>query len=177
MRLNARSGFVVLLSLLVLMSRPTGSSGASPIVTESPNIILIYADDLGYGDLGSYGATGYRTPNLDRMAGEGIRLTSFYVATAVCSASRAALLTGSYPNRIGIRGALDHTAKTGLNPEELTIAEVLKQRGYATAIYGKWHLGHHPPYLPTRQGFDEYYGLPYSNDMWPRHPVNPGCYP
>ena len=177
MRLNARSGFVVLLSLLVLMSRPTGSSGASPIVTESPNIILIYADDLGYGDLGSYGATGYRTPNLDRMAGEGIRLTSFYVATAVCSASRAALLTGSYPNRIGIRGALDHTAKTGLNPEELTIAEVLKQRGYATAIYGKWHLGHHPPYLPTRQGFDEYYGLPYSNDMWPNHPVTKNYYP
>lgn len=177
MRLNARSGFVLLLSLLILMNRPTGSSGACPIGTASPNIILIYADDLGYGDLGSYGATGYRTPNLDRMAGEGIRLTSFYVATAVCSASRAALLTGSYPNRIGIRGALDHTAKTGLNPEELTIAEVLKQRGYATAIYGKWHLGHHPEYLPTRQGFDEYYGLPYSNDMWPNHPVTKNYYP
>ena len=163
--------------LLVLAVEASDSSKADAVVQRPPNVILIYADDLGYGDLGSYGAQGYRTPNLDRMAAEGIRLTNFYVATAVCSASRAALLTGAYPNRIGIRGALDHTAKIGLNPEEETIAEVLKRRNYATAIYGKWHLGHHPQFLPTRQGFDEYYGLPYSNDMWPNHPVTRNYYP
>ncbi len=163
--------------LLMLAVEASDSSKADAVVQRPPNVILIYADDLGYGDLGSYGAQGYRTPNLDRMAAEGIRLTNFYVATAVCSASRAALLTGAYPNRIGIRGALDHTAKIGLNPEEETIAEVLKRRNYATAIYGKWHLGHHPQFLPTRQGFDEYYGLPYSNDMWPNHPVTRNYYP
>jgi arylsulfatase A len=142
-----------------------------------PNVVLIYADDLGYGDLGSYGATGYRTPHLDRMAREGVRLTDFYVAQAVCSASRAALLTGCYPNRIGINGALDHRSTIGLAEEETTLAELLRAQGYATALYGKWHLGHQPPFLPTRHGFDEYYGLPYSNDMWPRHPVSRNYYP
>jgi arylsulfatase A-like enzyme len=111
------------------------------------------------------------------MAAEGIRLTSFYVAQAVCSASRAALLTGSYSNRVGISGALNHTAKSGLNPDEQTIAEILKTRGYATAIFGKWHLGHEPAFLPRRHGFDEYFGLPYSNDMWPRHPTQKNFYP
>jgi arylsulfatase A-like enzyme len=111
------------------------------------------------------------------MAAEGIRLTSFYVAQAVCSASRAALLTGAYPNRVGIQGALNHTAKHGHSPSEMTIAEVLKTRGYATAIYGKWHLGHQQPFLPLQQGFDEYLGLPYSNDMWPRHPQQKDFYP
>jgi arylsulfatase A len=167
---------VVLLSLLI-PGRPAGAAGGRAVAPPPPNIILIYADDLGYGDLGSYGARGYRTPNLDRMAAEGVRLTDFYVATAVCSASRAAILTGSYPNRIGIRGALDHASNYGLNPDELTIAELLKGRGYATAIYGKWHLGHYPEFLPTRHGFDEYYGLPYSNDMWPHHPVTKNYYP
>jgi arylsulfatase A-like enzyme len=132
--------------------------------------VIIFADDLGYGDLGCYGARGYRTPNLDRLAAQGTRFTSFYVAQAVCSASRAALLTGCYPNRIGILGALGPGSKTGLNPAELTLAEVLKTRGYATAIFGKWHLGDAPHFLPTRHGFDEYFGLPYSNDMWPFHP-------
>ena len=112
-----------------------------------PNFIIVYADDLGYADIGPFstktGAARPHTPNLDRMAAEGIRLTNFYVAQAVCSASRAALLTGAYPNRVGIQGALNHTAAYGINPDEMTIAEVLKQRGYATAIYGKWHLGHH----------------------------------
>lgn len=135
-----------------------------------PNFVIIFADDLGYGDLGCYGARGYRTPNLDRLAAQGTRFTSFYVAQAVCSASRAALLTGCYPNRIGILGALGPGSKTGLNPAELTLAEVLKTRGYATAIFGKWHLGDAPEFLPTRHGFDEYFGLPYSNDMWPLHP-------
>ncbi len=142
-----------------------------------PNIVIIYADDLGYADIGSFGAVGYKTPNLDRMAREGIRLTSFYVAQAVCSASRTALLTGCYPNRVGIQGALDHRAQYGINDDEVTIAEVLKPKGYATAIFGKWHLGHHPQFLPTRHGFDEYFGLPYSNDMWPKHPERPNGYP
>jgi arylsulfatase A len=134
-----------------------------------PNVVLIYADDLGYGDLGCYGSK-IPTPNLDRMAKEGMRFTDFYVSQAVCSASRAALLTGCYPNRIGILGALGPNSKNGISDKEMTIAQVLKPRGYATAIFGKWHLGHQPQFLPTRHGFDEYFGLPYSNDMWPKHP-------
>ncbi|AEI47134.1 sulfatase family protein [Runella slithyformis] len=140
-----------------------------PSKATPPNIILIFMDDLGYGDLSCYGALQYRTPNLDRLAGEGIRFTNFLAAQAVCSASRAALLTGCYPNRVGISGALFPNAKVGLNPEETTIAELLKDKGYATGMFGKWHLGDRPEFLPTRQGFDEYVGLPYSNDMWPVH--------
>jgi arylsulfatase A-like enzyme len=136
-------------------------------VPTRPNVVLIFADDLGYGDLGSYGASQYRTPHLDHMAREGMRFTNFLAAQAVCSASRAALLTGCYPNRIGIGGAYDHTARVGLNPEEETIAELLKKAGYTTGIFGKWHLGHHRPFLPLQHGFDEFMGLPYSNDMWP----------
>lgn len=135
-----------------------------------PNIVLIFADDLGYGDLGCYGAK-QATPNLDRLAREGVRFTDFYVAQAVCSASRAALLTGCYPNRIGILGALGPASKHGISNQEQNIAQILKPRGYATAIFGKWHLGHLLPFLPTRHGFDEYFGLPYSNDMWPKHPT------
>ena len=165
--MNIPRGLIVLTLLCAL-------SIAAPRAQRLPNFIIVFADDLGYADIGTFstvkGALRPHTPNLDRMAAEGIRLTSFYVAQAVCSASRAALLTGAYPNRVGIQGALNHTAQHGLNPDEMTIAEVLKQRGYATAIYGKWHLGHQKPFLPLRQGFDEYYGLPYSNDMWPRHP-------
>ncbi|HVW36068.1 MAG TPA: sulfatase, partial [Pirellulales bacterium] len=135
-----------------------------------PNVVLVFADDLGYGDLGCYGAEGYRTPNLDRLASEGVQFTDFYVAQAVCSASRAALLTGCYSNRVGILGALGPKNNHGINDNETTLGEVFKSRGYATAAFGKWHLGHHPQFLPTRHGFDEYFGLPYSNDMWPRHP-------
>jgi len=133
---------------------------------QRPNIVLILADDLGYGDLNSYGATQYTTPNLDRLAGRGVRFTNFYVSQAVCSASRAALLTGCYSNRVGIGGALFPTSTIGLNPLEETIAEVLKSRGYASGIFGKWHLGCQREFLPLQQGFDEYLGLPYSNDMW-----------
>jgi arylsulfatase A-like enzyme len=142
-----------------------------------PNIVLIFTDDQGYGDVGIYGGKEVLTPNLDQMAEEGIRFTNFYVAQAVCSASRAALLTGTYANRLGIHGALDHRSTHGLNPDETTIAEMLKPLGYATAIYGKWHLGHHLPFLPTSQGFDEFFGIPYSNDMWPYHPQTPDYYP
>ena len=145
--------------------------------TSKPNIVLIFADDMGYGDLGVYGATEWDTPYLDQLAADGVRFTQFYVPHAVCSASRAALLTGAYANRLEIFGALDHTASHGLNPQETTIAEMLKANGYATGIVGKWHLGHLAPFLPTEQGFDSYYGLPYSNDMWPHHPEVKDYYP
>jgi arylsulfatase A-like enzyme len=143
---------------------------------DAPNIVIVFADDLGYADLHCYGAR-YATPHLDRMAAGGMRFTDFYVAQAVCSASRAALLTGCYPNRIGITGALGPNARHGIADGEMTVAELVRQRGYATAIFGKWHLGHHPQFLPTRHGFDEYLGLPYSNDMWPRHPTAASSYP
>ncbi|MBW3468234.1 sulfatase family protein [Arthrospiribacter ruber] len=142
-----------------------------------PNIVLIYTDDQGYNDLGVYGSPDILTPNLDQLAQEGMRFTNFYVAQAVCSASRAALLTGTYPNRIGIHGALDHSSRHGLNPEEVTIAKMLKPKGYQTAIFGKWHLGHYPEFLPTNHGFDEFFGIPYSNDMWPYHPETKDYYP
>jgi len=144
--------------------------------TSPPNIVIIFTDDQGYGDIGSYGALQFTTPHLDQMAAEGMRFTNFYAAQAVCSASRAALLTGCYPNRIGITGAMFPTSKIGLHEDEITIAEMLKDKGYATAIFGKWHLGHEKPFLPLQHGFDEYFGLPYSNDMWPvdfaGNPVN-----
>ncbi|MBI1345205.1 sulfatase-like hydrolase/transferase [bacterium] len=136
-----------------------------------PNFIVIFADDLGYADVGNFGGEHVSTPHIDRMATEGCRLTSFYVNQAVCSASRASLLTGCYSNRVSILGALGPEVKYGLHDQEMTIAEVLKPRGYATGIFGKWHLGHWPQFLPRQQGFDEYFGLPYSNDMWPRHPT------
>ena len=132
-----------------------------------PNIVIIFTDDQGYADIGVYGAQGFQTPNLDRLANEGIRFTDFQVSQAVCSASRAALLTGSYSERVGVQGAFNHTARVGLNPDEETIAEMLKSIGYVTGIFGKWHLGHHKKFLPLQQGFDEYLGIPYSNDMWP----------
>ncbi len=142
-----------------------------------PNIVLIVADDLGYSDLGCYGAKGIATPNLDRLAREGTRFTSFAVAQAVCTASRAALLTGCYPNRLGMAGALNHTSTNGLAPGETLLSEICKARGYATAAFGKWHLGHQPPFLPTRQGFDVFAGLPYSNDNGPLHPTVRGIPP
>lgn len=142
-----------------------------------PNVVLIYIDDLGFGDLGRTGAVGYRTPNFDDMASKGMFFSHYYSPQAVCTASRAGLLTGCYPNRIGFRGATDHTAKTGINPDEETIAELLRAKGYATAAYGKWHLGFQKEFLPMQHGFDEYFGIPYSNDMWPNHPVNKNYYP
>jgi len=149
-----------------------------PPAARPPNVILILTDDLGYGDLGVYGAQGYATPHLDRLAREGTMFTNFHVAQAVCSASRAALLTGAYSNRIGIHGALGPNATHGLNASETTLPEIFKARGYATGMAGKWHLGHHAPFQPNRHGFDESFGLPYSNDMWPHHPeAKPGTYP
>jgi arylsulfatase A len=136
---------------------------------ERPNFVIIFADDLGYGDLGCYGHPSIRTPNLDRMAAEGMKFTDFYVAAPVCTPSRAALLTGRLAARSGMchdtRRVLFHYSAGGLPSEEITIAEGLKTKGYATAAVGKWHLGHLPQYLPTKQGFDSYFGIPYSNDM------------
>lgn len=133
----------------------------------TPNIVVIFTDDQGYADVGCYGAKGFKTPNLDKMAAQGLKFTNFYAAQPICSASRAALLTGCYPNRIGIRGALNPRSQIGISDNEKTIADILKTKNYATAIFGKWHLGHHKQFLPLQHGFDEYLGIPYSNDMWP----------
>lgn len=143
--------------------------------TDKPNFIIIFIDDLGFGDIEPFGSVLNETPHLNRMAAEGMKLTSFYSAAPVCTPSRAALLTGSYPKRVGLdfgswRGVVFPRDKEGLNPDEITIAEILKEEGYATACFGKWHLGDQPEFLPTKQGFDEYFGIPYSNDMWPPHP-------
>lgn len=135
-----------------------------------PNFVIILVDDLGYQDVGCFGSPSISTPRLDAMAREGIKFTSFY-AQPVCTPSRAALLTGCYPMRVGLPNVLNAEAKTGINSSEITIAKLLKSRGYATACIGKWHLGHHPKFLPARHGFDYYYGLPYSNDMGRKKPV------
>jgi arylsulfatase len=155
-------------------------ANASPPRTEGrpPNIVIINTDDQGYADVGCFGALGFATPNLDRMAREGRRFSNFHVSQPVCSASRTALLTGCYSNRLGIHGALGPGAKHGIADGEMTLAQLLKQKGYATGMAGKWHLGHHRQFLPTHHGFDEYFGLPYSNDMWPHNPeAKPGDYP
>lgn len=141
----------------------TGVAFAAP-ATDKPNFIVIFIDDLGYADIGPFGATKQRTPNLDRMANEGMKLTSFYAAP-VCSVSRAQLMTGCYGVRVSVPGVFGPGNKHGLNPAETTIAEHLKSHGYATACVGKWHLGDQPEFLPTKQGFDHYFGIPYSNDM------------
>lgn len=154
---------------LIMASRAAISQPAQA-ADRPPNVVVIFIDDMGYGDIGPFGAEGYTTPNLDRMAKEGRKFTDFYVTQAVCSASRAGLLTGCYNVRVSILGALGPQAEIGINADEVTIAEICKQQGYATACYGKWHLGHHRQFLPMQNGFDDYFGLPYSNDMWPYHP-------
>lgn len=135
-----------------------------------PNVIFILTDDQGYGDIGIYGAKDIETPHLDELARNGAYFTSYYATQPVCSASRASIMTGAYSDRIGIHNAYSPGSKVGLNPEEATIAELLKASGYNTAAYGKWHLGDAPKFLPRNHGFDEFYGILYSNDMWPQHP-------
>lgn len=168
----------ILVIALVLLTLHQSSTPVKTVASDSPNIILIFMDDLGYGDLSSYGALDINTPNIDRLANEGIRFTNFLSAQAVCSASRAAILTGCYSNRVGISGALFPASPIGLAKDETTIADLLKQKNYATGIFGKWHLGDAHEFLPLNQGFDEYLGIPYSNDMWPVHydgtPAKPG---
>jgi arylsulfatase A len=163
------------ISWLVCIAALTGTcAGATAAPAQeparTPNIVVIFIDDMGYADIGPFGAQGYATPHLDRMAAEGMKFTDFVVSSAVCSASRVALMTGCYHRRVGIDGALGPRAEVGIDAGEMTLGEVCKQKGYATACFGKWHLGHHPKFLPLQHGFDEYFGLPYSNDMWPLHP-------
>ena len=164
--------FLIPLICLVLFTSCSNKEDQS-----KPNVILILTDDLGYEDLASYGSKFIKTPNLDKLAGQGAKLTSYYATQAVCSASRASILTGCYPNRIGISGALGPNSKIGINSDELLISEMLKDNGYKTAMYGKWHLGDNKKFFPTRHGFDQFYGILYSNDMWPFHPERPGGYP
>ena len=149
------------------LAAASGALAAQAAPTRPPNVVIIFCDDLGYGDLGCYGST-IRTPNLDRMAAEGMRFTHFYSANPVCSPSRASLMTGRYPTRVGVPRVLNPKDTTGLPDSETTLAQVLKARNYKTMCIGKWHLGHLPQYLPTNRGFDEYFGIPYSNDMDPR---------
>lgn len=137
------------------------------LFAKTPNIILIFMDDMGYGDLSVYGSLQYNTPQMDRLANEGIRFTNFLSAQAVCSASRAGLLAGCYPNRIGFHGALSPNSKTGIHPDEILLSELLLSKGYHIGMVGKWHLGDTLPFLPLQNGFKEYFGLLYSNDMWP----------
>ena len=162
MKMNNRNLIGFYLILLVLLS-----FGCKPEKQRPPNIVIIFIDDMGYADVGCFGATDYQTPNIDQLAREGMMFTNFYASQAVCSASRASLLTGCYAERVGISGALMPWSNVGLNSDETTIAEMLKEENYATAIFGKWHLGHQEQFLPLQHGFDEYTGLPYSNDMWP----------
>ena len=143
------------------------ANGAAP----KPNLIIVFCDDLGYADIGPFGSKTHATPVLDRMAEEGMRLTDFYSTCPVCTPSRSSLMTGCYPRRVNMHVdeknlcVLFPAARKGLNPSETTIAEVLKEQGYATACIGKWHLGDHPDFMPTNHGFDSYFGIPYSNDM------------
>ena len=160
-KLQLLLAFIFATSLLKQVKAQTKST------QPTPNIVLIFMDDMGYGDPEVYGGFPYHTPNINKLAASGMRFTNFYAAQAVCSASRAALLTGCYPNRVGISGALMPWSTVALNPKEATIASIVKTKGYATGMIGKWHLGAKAPYLPTSYGFDEYLGLPYSNDMWP----------
>lgn len=154
--------FLYLLLFLLSCSEKTPSNTTN---SSLPNIVFIFADDLGYGDLGCFGATDIATPNIDRIAAEGIKFTSFLSASPVCSPSRAGLLTGRMPQRMGINAVFFPESFTGMDQEEITFAEIVKEKGYQTAIVGKWHLGHLEKYLPLNQGFDSYYGIPYSNDM------------
>ena len=150
----------LLLSLCLLAPSITLSAA------DQPNVVVIFVDDMGFGDVGFNGATGPKTPNLDQMAKQGMQFSDFYVGCAVCSGSRTALMTGCHYQRLSMAAVLFPNSSAGLNPDEVTIAEMLRDAGYATACVGKWHLGHLPPCLPTMQGFQSYYGIPYSNDMW-----------
>jgi arylsulfatase A len=153
------------LSLLAPGCMNAGQKPRAGSRARRPNFVIIFTDDQGYRDVGCFGSPSIKTPHLDRMAAEGMKFTDFYAAASVCSPSRAALLTGCYPPRVGITKVLFPNDTIGLNPAEVTIADLLKKRGYVTACVGKWHLGHLPDFLPTRQGFDSYLGIPYSNDM------------
>lgn len=154
---------------IFLLMAASGISG-SALAADYTNFVVINLDDAGYGDFSFNGATGYTTPHIDRLAAEGVRFTHFLAGQPISGASRAGLMTGCYPNRIGFSGAPGPNSEYGIHPDEMTMGELLKQKGYSTAAVGKWHLGDANRFLPLQNGFDEYYGLPYSNDMWPFHP-------
>ncbi len=158
-----------LFAFTVLLLASLGVLRAAEAV--KPNVVLIFIDDMGYGDIGPFGSTKNRTPNLDRMAREGMKLTSFYAAP-VCSVSRAQVITGCYGQRVSLPGVLGPGSAIGINSSEHTVAELMKSQGYATMCIGKWHLGDQPEFLPTRHGFDQYFGVPYSNDMMKKSKVN-----
>lgn len=162
--------FLRVVFLMVSLWSTVSDLGATDEPT-LPNIILIVTDDQGYSDVGVFGAKRFETPHLDKLASEGRRFTDFYVAASVCTASRASLMTGCYPPRVSMFGALNHTSREGIHPDELLLPEVVKSKGYATACYGKWHLGTVVEFFPTRNGFDEFLGIPYSNDNSKYHPV------
>jgi len=185
--MNNHGRFWLTLGLAALLSTPAFCAAGPAPEAGRPNFIVFLCDNLGYGDIGCFGSQMHRTPNVDRLAAEGMRLTSFYVASGVCTPSRAALMTGCYPRRIGLHrtdpdgAVLRPVSPNGLHPDEVTIAEVLKGAGYATACIGKWHLGDQAEFLPTQQGFDEFFGIPYSDDMvenrergWPPLPLMRG---
>lgn len=164
----------ILLAAVAALAAQASRNPAERVASERPNLVVVFCDDLGWGDLPGFAIEGAEPlahardlPNVARLAREGASFTDFYTAQPVCSASRAAILTGCYPNRIGIEGALFPGAKVGIADEERTLAEMLRDRGYATGIFGKWHLGDAPRFNPLRHGFDEWVGIPYSNDMWP----------
>ena len=166
------SNFNFVLFLFLLSGQCTFAQNSK---TEKPNFVIIFTDDQGYGDLGCFGNPNLKTPNIDKMARNGMKLTSFYVAASLCTPSRAALMTGSYPKRVDMATGskfpvLLAADSKGLNPNEITVAEILKKQGYTTGIFGKWHLGDQPEFLPTQQGFDEFFGVPYSHDIHPYHP-------
>ena len=150
---------------------------SGPQRTDYMNVVILMTDDQGYGDVRCYGNAKVQTPHLDRLASEGIRFTDFYCGAAASTPSRAALLTGRYAERVGVPGVVDDTSENGIKPTEFTIADYLKQNDYATGIFGKWHLGYQDEYMPLQHGFTEFFGIPYSNDMWPFHPKPDHAYP
>jgi len=158
---------LLLIGMATIASCSSDRNRESSQLEHLPNFVLIFTDDLGYGDLACFGASDVKTPNIDRIASEGILFTDFYSVSSVCSPSRAGLLTGRYPARMGVNGVYFPTSFTGLPPSEITIADMLKEKGYVSGVFGKWHLGHHHQYMPLQRGFDEYFGIPYSNDMNP----------
>jgi len=170
------SPFFLLIFLVVACNNEASKKKHSEKIAP-PNIIMIITDDQGYGDLATFGADDIDTPNIDLLAKEGAKYTRFYVPQSQCTPSRAGILTGCYPNRVGVDWVFLPHSTTGLNPAEETIADVLKPIGYQSAYFGKWHLGHHPEFLPTNQGFNEYFGIPYSNDMWPLNPRKDYTFP
>jgi len=165
------------LILVIIICSHISFAGEKTPKLEKPNIVILFADDMGYGDLSVYNKKVNYTPNFDKLAKEGTLFTDFYVAAASCTPSRAALLTGCYPQRVGLPGVINDRAKTGLSPHEFTIANYLKQRGYATGMFGKWHLGCYHKFMPNQHGFTEFFGIPYSMDMWPFHPAPSHIYP